>query len=188
MIGAGRSAKSFEPRILRIAVEVDQDIDPVLDDPARGLVIAEIGDVDPVIDGACRIRALVSSLGPDAAVIGEDLDLVAVVELEHLAGQEADGMLAQIGGDIADARPARRGKQRCRPAADGGDRRACRHRACCTGRRCRAGTADHRRSRPATAGRSSPSAAGRVTLAQGVITGHLHWPWRRKIQCWIGSR
>ena len=42
------------------------------------------------------------------AIIGEDLDRAFVMQFEQLGHQIADGMIAQVGGDIADAQAAGR--------------------------------------------------------------------------------
>ena len=44
----------------------------------------------------------------NAAIIGENLNRLLVVQLEQLRHQIADGVIAQVGGDIADAQAALR--------------------------------------------------------------------------------
>src|SRR5207249_4160352 len=85
-----------------VAVDVDQDVDPVGADLRGGRLVAHFADVDPVLDRGLDPlvqRALV--LAP--AIVGEDLDVLAVVQLEELGHQVADGVVAQVGGDIAHA-------------------------------------------------------------------------------------
>ena len=90
-----------------VAVDVDQDLDAVLDHLLGGLVVGHVGDVDPVFDRV--LHALLDRIGRlDAAVVGEDLDLGAIVQLEDLVGEIADGVFAQVRRQIGDAAARRR--------------------------------------------------------------------------------
>ena len=87
-----------------MAVDIDQNVYAIGRDAAGRFVIAQIADVDPMFDGgfdAVRQRAVRLR----TAVIGEYLDAAPVVQFEQLRHQIADGMIAQVGGNIADARP-----------------------------------------------------------------------------------
>ena len=92
----------FEPGILGVAVEIDQDIDPVPDDLLGGGLVVHFANVDPMID-----RAFYSGIRRVAyrysAIVGENLDPFPVVEFEYLGRQEPDGVLPQIGRQVADA-------------------------------------------------------------------------------------
>ena len=57
----GPERQQWLPRVLGVAVEVDEDVDPVLDDPAGGLPVVEARHVGPAVDGL-PIRACVASL------------------------------------------------------------------------------------------------------------------------------
>jgi len=88
-----------------MAVDIDQNVYAVRRDAAGSFVIAQVLDVDPVFDGgldavcqrAVRLRT---------AIIGEYFDAALVMQFEQLRHQIADGMIAQIGGNIANARTA----------------------------------------------------------------------------------
>ena len=54
------------------------------------------------------MRAWVAIGAADAAVVGVDFKVRPVVRLHEIGHGKADGMLAQVGGDIADAQLAAR--------------------------------------------------------------------------------
>ncbi len=82
--------------ILGVTVEIDEDVDPVLRDFHCHLVVAETVDLEPLVHRrhGARLRR-VGAL--DAAVVGVNLELRAVVRFQHVRHAEPDGMLAQIG-------------------------------------------------------------------------------------------
>ena len=85
-----------------MAVDVDQHVDAVRRDPRRGLIVAHAADVDS--NARPRLDAVVKlAVGIRAAIIGEHLDLRLVMQFEQLGHQIADGVIAQVGGNIADA-------------------------------------------------------------------------------------
>jgi hypothetical protein len=104
-IGAGRRANTGRAGVAGVAVDVDQDIDAVVGDALGGLVVRHWADVGEVLDR--RADAGVQAIaGLRPAVVGEDLDLLLVVHLEQLGHQVADGVVAQVRRDVADARAA----------------------------------------------------------------------------------
>ena len=87
---------------------------------AAACVVGQAVDVDPVVDALldARLRRIGTV---DAAVIGENLEALAVVLLHHVGHGEADGVVAQVRRDIADLQaervgPAGRRGHRLRPA------------------------------------------------------------------------
>ena len=64
------------------------------------------------------IRVLRRIRSVDAAIIGENLEVLAVVLFHDVGHGEADGMLAQVGRDIADAQSLRIGRGRRPPMPD----------------------------------------------------------------------
>ena len=78
-----------------VAVDIDQDVDAVAQNLLRRLGIAHGVDVDPMVDGASD-PGLDEIRGVRAAIIDEHLDGGAVVQLENLGHQEANGVMAII--------------------------------------------------------------------------------------------
>ena len=94
----GRRAchEDVEARILAVAVQVDEDVDAVVADLLDRCGIREVGDVEPMIERGLD-AGLHAVIGADARVVAEHLDLLAVMQPEDLRGEEAHGVLAQIG-------------------------------------------------------------------------------------------
>ena len=90
-----------------VAVHVDQDVDAVLQHQGQRPVVVERRDVAPVLDTSAD-AGLDRVLLRDAAVVGEDLHRGAVVLPQHLRHQVADGVPAEVGGEVADAQPTPR--------------------------------------------------------------------------------
>ena len=89
---------------LRVAVDVDQNIDLVLGDLPGGSCVVERCYVAPVIH-----RGLVTLLDRVVlpglpAVIGEEFDPAFVVQLEHLTESKTDDMLPEVGRQVPDAK------------------------------------------------------------------------------------
>ncbi len=84
-----------EPGVTGVAIDVHQDVDPVGGDPARGGLVIERPDVDPMLSRSLDARAE-PPVGRRAAVIGEDLDGGPVVQFEQLRHQVADGVVTQV--------------------------------------------------------------------------------------------
>ena len=139
----GPAGEHLGARILGVAVEIDQDVDAVGRDLRRRLIVGHAGDVGPVIDAG--LGAGLRRVGPvDPAVIGEDLEVLAVVLLDDVGHGKADRMLAQVGRHIADPQP-----QRIAPPCPRLDMRrapasACRWSAWRSARPWQAGTSDRR--------------------------------------------
>ncbi len=94
-----------EPGIARVAVDVDKDIDAIFRDHGGRIVITDAANVAPLVAigldaGLDRIIRL------DAGVVSEHLEVLAIVLLEEVDHQIADGVMAQVRGDIADAQAA----------------------------------------------------------------------------------
>ena len=105
MNGCGAAREDAKAGVARVAVDVDEDVDAVFRDLCGGFVVGHAADVAPVIDA--RLDAgLDRIVGLDAGVIGEDLEVVAVVLFEEVDHQVADRVVAQIRADIADAQLA----------------------------------------------------------------------------------
>ena len=87
-----------------MTVDVDQNVYAIFRNAASRFVIAQIADIDPVFDSgfdAVRQRAVRLR----TAVIGKYLDAALVMQFEQFRHQIADGMIAQVGRNIANARP-----------------------------------------------------------------------------------
>jgi protease-4 len=85
------------------AVEVDQDVDPVLGDQARRLGVAQRVEVDEVLERRLRAPALGRVVGLRVGGEREGLEAAAVMGLEHAGHQVADGVRAQVGRQVAQA-------------------------------------------------------------------------------------
>ncbi len=99
------SREDAQTGIAGVAVDVDQDVDAIGGDHGGGLVVGQVADGLPVFDGGGG-ALMDAALGLDAAIVGEDLDLRAVMQLEQLSHQIADGVVAQVGRHIADPQAA----------------------------------------------------------------------------------
>ena len=66
-----------------------------------GLDVAEVANVDPVIGAG--LEALADRIVAfNSAIIGEHLDLAAVVDFEQFRQSVSDGVLSKVRGDISD--------------------------------------------------------------------------------------
>ena len=110
--GSGTQSEHLGPRILGVAVEIDEDVDLVVGDPAGSLLVAETVDIEPVVDAA--LDAGLGQIGAaDTAVVGVDFKMRPVVRLDQIRHGKAHGMLAEVGGDVADAQLAQIPPCRC---------------------------------------------------------------------------
>ena len=82
------------PRLLGIAVEVDQDVDLVRTDLRSRFGVSNSADVAPTVDRRLDpiMRRIVRAWL--AAIVAKHLDTALVVELHRLAERETHGMLA----------------------------------------------------------------------------------------------
>ena len=89
-------------RVQRIALEVDQNVDPVRMDGARGLDIGEGPDVAEGVEGLfeplAHGPAIVRAIG-----IGAHVEAGAVMRLQRLDEQQGGGVVLKIAGEIAEA-------------------------------------------------------------------------------------
>src|SRR5208283_3615706 len=86
---------------LGVAVALDQDIDAVVANQARGLGVAECAEVAPMRErGADAFggRALVGSV-----TVAVEFEAGAIVLLEQAGHQAPGGMIAKVAGEVADA-------------------------------------------------------------------------------------
>ena len=134
---------------------------------------------------AALIRSWTAVADPRfAAIIGEDLDLRLVMQLQHFAQRETDRVLAQVGGDIADPQPLvgpdlfpRRARPK--PGPSGTARRT----SCCT---VALGELEHRI--VGEGGERDRRHRGQQLLPRYVLrwrreAGHLHCRCRTANQC-----
>jgi len=76
---AGRTfGEHPRPRILSVAVEIDQDVNVVSFDPVATLLVVQRADIDPMLGRSLEARLRRVSPG-DPAIIGEDLEILAIV-------------------------------------------------------------------------------------------------------------
>ena len=192
MTGAGRSANARKRGAVGMAAEVDQDVDFIRNDLPRGLPVGPAADFGPVVDALPdpSLRGVGLRV---SGVIGEDFELGTIVKPEHFHGQEADGMAAEIRGDVADPQRPRPDDRGAPQVSAGSSARPYRRRRVTDdaarrfARREPTGTSGRRHELPARADRSLSSDGIGSDFPEGTTAGHLHCLRRRMIQCWTAS-
>ena len=92
----------FGAGVLRVAFEVDENIDSVVANPADGRFMRHGADIDKMIEGSHEARADFAPI-IDAVGISENFKALMVVMLQHLSDEESCRMLFEVAGKIADA-------------------------------------------------------------------------------------
>ena len=100
--GRGSPRKYGDARAVRVALEIDQDVERIVADVPRGLIVGKRANVAPMREG------LPQSLPHRAAVIAirgvsERLDASLVVEFEQARHEMRGGMVVKVGRQIAHA-------------------------------------------------------------------------------------
>ena len=90
--------------MLHVAHQVDEDVDAVAGDAARGRGERLVPRVDEPVERAGQPPAVIAAVAP-AERIAEDLEPPAVVPLEQAGGKVRRGVIAEVGGHVADAEP-----------------------------------------------------------------------------------
>jgi len=96
-------SEDFRPRILRVAIEVDEDVDAVLGNLRCGFLIAQGADVGPMVY-AVLYPDLRWVGARDPAIVGKDFEVLPIVRFQHVRHAESDGVLAQVRRHISDAK------------------------------------------------------------------------------------
>ena len=89
-----------------VAGEVDEQVDAVLADPGGDSVVGLAPGIAPLVGEAAQ--PLAGRVGRLDVGVAEDLDGLAVVGAQQRLDEEGDGVLAEVGGDVAHAQPPRR--------------------------------------------------------------------------------
>ena len=98
-----------KPVIGRVAAEVDEDVDLVVGDPARGGVRMLVADVDEAIGRGGDLVPVPAVVVP-AVGVGEYLDFRPIVRAEERARELPHRVIPEIAREVPDAEPlARRG-------------------------------------------------------------------------------
>src|SRR6185437_1117203 len=87
--------------MLRVAAEIDGDVDLEAARQRRNLLIRLPEDRHEVVEGRLHPRAQPVA-GIRAQREGGELEAGAVVRLEELCGERGNGVIAEIGGEVAD--------------------------------------------------------------------------------------
>ena len=108
----GRRAvgQDLGPGVLGVALQVDEDVDPVIVDAPCRVRVRELAHVDEAIEGCQQPLAHVAAV-VGAEAVAEDLEARAVVPLQQLGDQASRGMALEVGRQVAqpDAAALRRG-------------------------------------------------------------------------------
>ncbi len=100
----GSQREDFAPRVHRVSIEVDQQVDAVVADAPRGFVESLVAAVCEMIERDLDSGAQRGNLTrPDR--IGECLEVLPVVALPDLRQQEGDSMSAKIRRYVSQAEP-----------------------------------------------------------------------------------
>jgi hypothetical protein len=167
------------PRAQRQAVQVDQDVDLVLADAARGLLVGHAADADVVVHRR-RPRARAAACRPRGSREGVHLDACAVVQLVQLGRQDRHRVRDRSRRQVADAQLAR---GRSLPLLIGASRRSALSRA-----RSAAPRPAARRVVRGAQHRQRGRAGVQLLLRRPGIDlyiGQAHCFWRRCTQCVI---
>ena len=90
------------PAVRGITRQIDQDIDAVGMDQLGRPPVRHLADIDKAIKGADQARAHRAGVVRTAG-IADDVEALPVVALDQSGDQKRDRMLAEIGGEIAEA-------------------------------------------------------------------------------------
>ena len=111
--GGGSGAEGEEAIAGGVAGEIDEDVDLVDADLLRDLRVFQQRDVAPVVGVVGLVGVLLEALGhritEEVGAVAENFELLRVVPGEEVFDEEGHGVLAEVGGDVADAQAARGG-------------------------------------------------------------------------------
>ncbi len=102
--GGGLSGEDADAVAGGVAGEIDEDVDAIFADEVGRAVVGEGRDVAPVIGVLLQARGDV--VAAEDVGVAEAFDLLWVVIREKGFEEEADGVVVEIGGEVADAEGA----------------------------------------------------------------------------------
>src|SRR5262249_40967470 len=93
--------ENAEPSMLRVALEIDQDVDAIVTNQFRGVLVGKRLAVSEHVHAGNHALAFLAVVG-SAIPIAINLKTGAVMALEQAGYQEGRRMMVEVGGQVAD--------------------------------------------------------------------------------------